>query len=114
MSPPTLRNLFVVYSVLAWLPVDAAAEIPKFVATADPISQVCLRPMKGDFRRPEQVGLPASEVTFANAGGQQLRAWFFPGQDAQQSILFCMGNTGNISLMLPYAKILQQGGYDVL
>ncbi len=114
MSPSAPRIIFIVCFVLPWLPVAVTAEIPKFVNTADPISQVCLRPMKGDFRRPGQVGLTASEVTFANASGQELRAWFFPGQDAQQSILFCMGNTGNISLMLPYAKILQQGGYDVL
>ncbi|MDG1898165.1 MAG: alpha/beta hydrolase [Fuerstiella sp.] len=114
-SPQTRRTLFMVFLVLTCLSVaDVSAETPKAVTTADPISQACLRPMKGDFRRPDEVGLTASEVHFANAGGHRLRAWFFPVKNARQSVLFCMGNTGNISLMLPYAKILQQGGFDVL
>jgi uncharacterized protein len=115
MSPQTWRLPCTVLLVLVCLPVDTVpAETPKFVTAADPISQACLRPMKGDFRRPDQVGLTASEVNFVNAGGHRLRAWFFPVKNARQSVLFCMGNTGNISLALPYAKILQQGEFDVL
>ncbi len=121
MSPHTRRILFIVFVVLPCLPClpclpfdDVSAETPKSVTAADPVSQACLRPMKGDFRGPDQVGLTASEVHFVNVGGHRLRAWFFPVKNAGQSVLFCMGNTGNISLMLPYAKILQQGGFDVL
>ncbi|MCP4170200.1 MAG: hypothetical protein GY758_05425 [Fuerstiella sp.] len=98
MSSSIPRISFIVCFVLAWIPAAGTAELPKSVNIVDPVSQVCLRPMKGDYRRPDQVGLTAS--------GQELRACFFPGRDAQQSILFCMDNTGDISLMLPYAGIL--------
>ncbi|MCP4787552.1 MAG: hypothetical protein GY903_30575 [Fuerstiella sp.] len=98
MSPSIPRISLVVCLVLAWIPAAVTAELPKFFNAADPISQVCPRPMKGDFRRPDQVGLTASEMTFANASGQQLRAWFFPGRDVQQSILSCMGNAQRFCL----------------
>lgn len=84
------------------------------VDAADPLSQSCINPMKGDFYTPEQAGMVVDEVRFPNAAGHNLRGWFFPNPQASQSILFCMGNTGNISLMLPYAQIFQQSGYEVL
>ena len=89
-------------------------EIQMVRPTSDPISQVSLHPWKGDFRTPDQVGLPADEVYFRNATGQRLRGWIFTAEGSTQTILFCMGNTGNISLMLPYAKILQDAGFEVL
>ena len=106
MSSSIPRISFIVCFVLAWIPAAGTAELPKSVNIVDAVSQVCLRPMKGDYRRPDQVGLTAGEMTLANASGQELRACFFPGRDAQQSILFCLDNTGDISLMLPYAGIL--------
>ena len=90
------------------------AEIPKLVNAGDPISAACMKPMKGDFAKPDHAGLQAEEVGIRNAAGHQLRAWFFRAENATQSILFCMGNSGNISLTLPYAKILQEAGYEVL
>lgn len=84
------------------------------VDAGDPISQSCINPMKGDFYTPEQAGMAVEEVRFKNAAGHNLRGWFFPNAQATESILFCMGNTGNISLMLPYARIFQQSGYEVL
>lgn len=89
-------------------------EIDRYAPTSDPISKASLHPWKGDFRTPDQVGLPADEVYFTNAAGQRLRGWLFTADDSQQTILFCMGNSGNISLMLPYAKILQDAGFEVL
>lgn len=89
-------------------------QIDRFAPTSDPISKASLHPWKGDFRTPEQVGLPADEVYFPNASGQKLRGWLFTAKESQQTILFCMGNSGNISLMLPYAKILQDAGFEVL
>lgn len=113
MSNPARYVLFLGY--LAALPFPTAqSELPTFVAAADPISAACLKPMKGDFAQPDRAGLQAEEVSIANGAGHELRAWFFPAPDAKQSILFCMGNSGNISLMLPYAKILRDAGYEVL
>ena len=91
-----------------------AEEIERNRPTSDPISQLCLHPWKGDFRKPKDAHLAADEVYFTNASGHQLRGWLFEAEDAQKSILFCMGNAGNISLMLPYAKILQDAGFEVL
>ena len=89
-------------------------EIERFAPTSDPISKVCLHPWKGDFRTPDQVELPADEVYFTNETGKRLRGWLFTADESQQTILFCMGNSGNISLMLPYARILQDAGFEVL
>jgi len=100
--------------ILLYCTASTRGETPKFTATGDPISNVCLRPMKGDYAQPEQADLSAHRVTFTNAAGHKLRGWHIPVEGSTQSILFCMGNTGNISLMLPYAKILQQAGYDVM
>lgn len=91
-----------------------AEEIERNRPTSDPISQLCLHPWKGDFRKPEDANLAADEVYFTNASGHKLRGWLFEAEGAQKSILFCMGNAGNISLMLPYAKILQDAGFEVL
>ena len=91
-----------------------AKEIDRNRPTSDPVSQLCLHPWKGDFRKPEDADLRADEIYFANASGHKLRGWLFEYKDAKQSILFCMGNAGNISLMLPYAKILQDAGFEVL
>ncbi|MCA9085190.1 MAG: alpha/beta hydrolase [Planctomycetaceae bacterium] len=82
--------------------------------TMDPVSAVCLKPCGADFQKPEAAGLSAEEVWFPNRQGHQLRGWYFSAPDAGQTILFCMGNTGNVSLMLPYASILHRGGFDVL
>ncbi len=91
-----------------------AEEIDRNRPKADPISELCLHPWKGDFRKPADADMLADEVYFPNASGARLRGWLFEVRDARQSILFCMGNAGNISLMLPYAKILQDAGFEVL
>ena len=107
-------RLCIAISILLLCQNARCAELPKFADTSDPISGVCLRPMKGDYAQPEEANLTAEEVFFPNAAGHKLRGWHCRVEGSQQSILFCMGNTGNASLMLPYAKILNQAGYDVL
>ncbi|MFY9253902.1 MAG: alpha/beta hydrolase [Fuerstiella sp.] len=114
-----MKHLFAVIFVMATLVVISwtdglAEEIDQRRPTTDPVSRLCMQPWKGDFARPEDANLPADEVYFQNAAGFKLRGWLFEAQDARQSILFCMGNSGNISLMLPYAKILQDAGFEVL
>jgi hypothetical protein len=73
-----------------------------------------LNPFIGDYATPADAGLAIEDVRLTNAGGQNLRAWYMPRPGATHTILFCMGNTGNISAMLPYAKILLDGGFNVL
>ncbi|MEZ6061859.1 MAG: alpha/beta hydrolase [Planctomycetaceae bacterium] len=92
----------------------AGGPIPTVRRAADPLSQTCLMPFAGDFRVPEDAGLPAETVHFENELGIKLRGWYLPAEGSQQTVVFCMGNTGNISIMLPYARILHGGGFDVL
>ncbi|MCA9034956.1 MAG: alpha/beta hydrolase [Planctomycetaceae bacterium] len=87
---------------------------PRKRSCGDPVSERCLFPWGADFTTPEEQGLKAETVTFKNSFGTKLRGWYFTAEESKQTILFCMGNTGNISLMLPYARILQDGGFDVL
>ena len=44
--------------------------------------------------------------------GSELRGWFLPADGGRQTILFCMGNSGNISCMLLYANLLVEGGFN--
>ncbi len=88
--------------------------LPELREAADPVSNAALMPFGGDFRVPADADLPAETVYFNNEFGTKLRGWYFPAEGSQQTVLFCMGNTGNVSIMLPYAKILHEGGFDVL
>lgn len=94
--------------------VSATAEVLPLPVQVDPVSRNFLAPSRSDFLKPDQAGLEYEEVYFSNQHGERLRAWLLPAEDAQQTIVFCMGNTGNISAMLMYASILRQGGFEVL
>lgn len=80
----------------------------------DPLSRNFMSPFMEDFIRPDEVGVAFEEIAITNANGETLRAWFLPTKDARHTILFCMGNTGNISSMLMYARILLDGGFNML
>lgn len=80
----------------------------------DLISQGAVIPWKRDVAQPDRVSPDFDEVHFANVTGHKLRGWYFPAEHASRTILVCSGNTGNISLSLPYAKLLLDGGFNVL
>lgn len=80
----------------------------------DPVSRKFLFPSSRDFLKPAEQGLEARDVSFKNRSGSLLRGWFFDREGTDRTVLVCMGNTGNISVMLPYARILLDGGFDVL
>ncbi|MEP3480436.1 MAG: alpha/beta fold hydrolase [Fuerstiella sp.] len=82
--------------------------------TTDLISRGAVIPWKQDVASPDVISANFEEVRFSNAQGLKLRAWYFPCAEATQTILVCSGNTGNISLSLPYAKLLLDGGFNVL
>ena len=114
MKARLLLFFFVLPAVFSSRISGFAAEIDRDRPTSDPISDASLNPWKGDFRTPAEVGLPAEEIFFDNASGHRLRGWLFSAAGAEKTVLFCMGNSGNISLMMPYARILQQAGFEVL
>ncbi len=98
-----------------------AQELPVPKPVNDPLSQGVLQPWVGDFAKPSVIAAESEEVLITNGNGLKLRGWYVPakknsvdaGQDAR-TILICMGNTGNVSMMLPYAKIFHDGGFHVL
>lgn len=105
-------------------PRSSADEAPKSTVREvqiDPISRNFMAPFMDDFARPEALGLKYEEVFFPNTTKETLRGWyiFAEGADktangADKTVLFCMGNTGNISGMLLYAKLLAEGGVNVM
>ena len=46
---------------------------------------------------PKEIGLDFEEITFRAADGVELSGWFVPAKADRATILFCHGNTGNIS-----------------
>ena len=80
----------------------------------DAISRGAVVPWKRDVATPERISANFEDIRFKNALGHQLRAWYFPCPKATHTILVCSGNTGNISLSLPYAKLLHDGGFHVM
>ncbi len=94
---------------------SASADEPKpRELMIDPLSRNFMSPFLEDFIRPDEIGVPFEEVAITNANGETLRGWFLPATNARHTILFCMGNTGNISSMLMYARVLLDGGFNVL
>ncbi len=106
----TTRNSSAVFAEEAGVAMEPAGRKLQI----DPISRNFMFPIRTDFLTPEQAGLRYEEVHFRNQSGETLRGWLLPVDDAKQTIVFCMGNAGNISAMLMYASILTQGGFEVL
>jgi pimeloyl-ACP methyl ester carboxylesterase len=114
----TILLLFYIHS-----PQSSADEAPKPAVREvqiDPISRNFMAPFMEDFIRPEAAGLKYEEVFFPNTTKETLRGWYISANEAEQhhgaekTVLFCMGNTGNISGMLLYAKLLAEGGVNVM
>ena len=118
--PPVTTVLRVVVSVIlvgAFSSLASALdERPEKVrpVEVDPLSRQFMAPMRDDFVTPDQVGLKYEDVRFRNHAGTALRGWYFSVEGAEFTVLFCMGNTGNVSVNLPYAQLLTDGGFNVL
>ena len=93
---------------------DEGSKQPVREVRIDPISRNFMAPVLEDFFRPDEAGLKYEEVFFPNETNESLRGWFIPVEGANKTVLFCMGNTGNISGMLLYAKLLTDGGVNVM
>lgn len=115
--------VFIVCTVTFNVQRSSADETPKPAVREvqiDPISRNFMAPFMEDFIRPEAAGLKYEEVFFPNTTKETLRGWYISasGIDKQygpeKTVLFCMGNTGNISGMLLYAKLLAEGGINVM
>ncbi len=104
-------------------PRSSADEAPKPAVREvqiDPISRNFMAPFMEDVVRPEAAGLKYEEVFFPNTTKETLRGWYISSAvsekptGSEKTVLFCMGNTGNISWMLLYAKLLAEDGINVM
>jgi fermentation-respiration switch protein FrsA (DUF1100 family) len=77
-------------------------------------SRVLYQPSRGYDSKPEDYHLEYEPVTLSTPDGQSLAAWFVPAEGAEQTILFCHGNAGNISHRLDTLKMFHELGLNCL
>ncbi len=65
------------------------------------------------YATPERLGLPAEEVEFWSRGGGKLRGWLLRGTK-RGTVVFCPGNSGNVSSHLEYVRLVLRTGYSLL
>ncbi|MGE5851211.1 MAG: alpha/beta hydrolase [Candidatus Methylomirabilota bacterium] len=65
------------------------------------------------YATPDRLGLVAEDVEFSSEGGRKLRGWFFWGTK-RGTVVFCPGNSGNVSSHLEYIRLALGTGYSVL
>jgi pimeloyl-ACP methyl ester carboxylesterase len=65
------------------------------------------------YAPPEGLGLGAEDVEFRSKGGVTLRGWLLRGTK-RGTVVFCPGNTGNLSSHLEYIRLVRRTGYSVL
>lgn len=61
---------------------------------------------------PDQRGLTFEDITLQTKDGVRLNGWYVPSESARGVVLFCHGNTGNISHRLELLGILHRLHYD--
>ncbi len=62
---------------------------------------------------PESIGLKYSEVSFQAQDGTHLSGWFVPSAPERAVILFCHGNSNNISFELGPLKVFHELGFSM-
>lgn len=65
------------------------------------------------YATPASLGLEAEEVEFPAGGGLKLRGWLCPGEKAGV-VVFCPGNSANVSCHLEYVRLARMAGFSVL
>jgi hypothetical protein len=65
------------------------------------------------YATPEALGLAAEDVEFWSKGGVKLRGWLLRGTK-RGTVVFCPGNSGNVSSHLEYVRLGLRTGYSVL
>ncbi len=64
------------------------------------------------YASPDGLGLDAEDVEFESKGAR-LRGWFLRGERIG-TVVFCPGNSANVSCHLEYVRMLRDTGYSVL
>lgn len=76
-------------------------------------ARLVYRPARELSATPSQRGLKFDDVNFESQDHLRLHGWYVPCPSARGVILFCHGNTGNISHRLELLEILNRLHYDV-
>ncbi len=77
--------------------------------------RIVYHPTRTIARTPADAGMPYEEVAFAAADGVRLSGWFVPAAGPRRgTLLFCHGNTGNISDPVESLAMYRSLGLDVL
>jgi len=71
------------------------------------------RPIRGINTYPDKAGLDFEDVCFESRDGLKLNGWFIPAGGARYTVLFCHGNTGNMSHRIKKAVFFNKLGYNV-
>ena len=77
-------------------------------------SSYIFRPTYPWTSTPEALGLPYEEVSFFAADGTKLSGWFIPAPEATRAVLFCHGNSNNMSADLDAIKVFHGLGLHAL
>ena len=77
--------------------------------------RILFHPSKDMLCDPASAGLPFEKCSIKSAGGPQLEAWFIPAKEKpRRTILFCIGNAGNISHYLETASVFHKLDCELL
>jgi fermentation-respiration switch protein FrsA (DUF1100 family) len=67
-----------------------------------------------DDWRPPASDLPVQDVWLTSSDGTRIHAWWLPNAGAQDAVLFCHGNAGNLSHRQQLRTLWQESGHSVL
>lgn len=71
------------------------------------------RPRRDIGSTPDAYGYAYEEVTLRSADGTALWAWFVPNPETRRVLMFCHGNTRNISHCMDSVELFQRLGFGV-
>ena len=63
--------------------------------------------------QPESYGVPAEDVWFASEDGTRLHGWWMPTRRARGTVLYCHGNSGNVTSRIGAYRLLQRARLNV-
>lgn len=100
--------------ILLWIPVVVVLTYLAVLANVYVLQDsLVFHPTKEIVATPANWGMAFSNEQFWASDGTQLNGWFLPGNPGKPVVLFCHGNTGNISGREPMLSIFSELGVGV-
>ncbi len=76
-------------------------------------SRLIFFPVYNYASAPDRLGIEFEDVMFRTDDGLNLTGWYIPGNNADNVLLFCHGNAGNISHRIDYIRIFHELGLNM-